>query len=83
MPHYRIRIDQTDKLRRTVERLKGQQEDLMTIQAKFNGGADHPAQIARLDAFDEVLVAISRELHRLTINLAADRAGEALEHNRG
>lgn len=79
MPHYEIRIDQTEKIQRTVERMKGQQKDLMEIQAKFNGGAHRAAQVLRLSAFSDVLSELEDELQRLRINKACDAAGKSLE----
>lgn len=81
MPHYEIRIAQTEKFRRTVERFKSQQEDLIVIQAAFNGGARNPEQDLRLSAFSDVLRELENELRRLRINSACDRAGKSLERN--
>lgn len=83
MPHYEIRIDQTEKLRRTVARLELQQLDLMAIQAKFNGGKRNPVQNLRLSAFSDVLQELDDELQRLRVNKACDAAGKSLERNRG
>lgn len=79
MPHYKIRIDQTEKIRRTVARLELQQLDLMAIQAKFNGGKRNPEQVLRLSAFSDVLEELDDELQRLRINSACDAAGKSLE----
>ena len=77
MNYFTIRIDQTEKIHRTVQRLRGQQEDLMAIQRNFKIGVD-PAQKLRLHAFDEVLKELECELDRLVMNRAAEAASESL-----
>lgn len=77
-PHFTIRIDQTEKIHRTVQRLRAQQEDLMEIQRKFIDGV-HPSQKTRLHAFDEVLKELTCELGRLILNRAAEAASEMKE----
>lgn len=79
-PYFTIRIDQTEKIHRTVQRLREQQEDLMEIQAKVSEGGSVTAITIgklRLDVFDEVLTVLKCELGRLTLNRAAEAASKS------